>query len=127
MKAPDFLRDATARREWRRLWAKLEAEGRAETVDETALGMAVNAFAEYVAAAAEVLEEGSTVTTDKGNVLAHPLVCERDRAWNRAMKGYREIGLTPLGEVQVWQRLETQRKQQPDPAAAVRDLKVVGA
>ena len=69
-------------------------------LDTVALGLLCDALAEYLEAG-EIVEAAAKdgvkfiATTDKGNVIQHPAVGVRNKAWERVVKLARQFGMTP--------------------------------
>jgi P27 family predicted phage terminase small subunit len=90
-----------AAKHWKQI-APLLIDAKLLTVlDTVALGLLCDALAEYleageiVEAAAKDGEVKFVATTDKGNVIQHPVVGVRNKAWERVVKLARQFGMTP--------------------------------
>ena len=90
-----------AQAHWRAIAPWLEESGLLTVLDTVALGLMCDAMAEYLEAG-EVVEEAANTdgvkfvaTTEKGNIIQHPAVGVRNKAWDRVVKLLREFGMTP--------------------------------
>lgn len=91
---PDWVR-GQAREYWPEI-APMLSDARITTqCDTIALGLLVDAIAEYVAAQREVDEVGLVSVTEKGNVVQHPVVGVMHNARDAALRFLREFGMTP--------------------------------
>ncbi|NLZ02696.1 MAG: phage terminase small subunit P27 family [Pirellulaceae bacterium] len=89
-----------AAKHWKQI-APLLIDAKLLTVlDTVALGLLCDALAEYLEAG-EIVEAAAKdgvkfiATTDKGNVIQHPAVGVRNKAWERVVKLARQFGMTP--------------------------------
>lgn len=87
--------DEKAREYWDQISVHLYNLGVMSDVHSTALVMLVDSIALYVEAKQAMHGAGLTIETDKGNVIQHPLVGVRNKAWEQVMKALREFGMTP--------------------------------
>ena len=90
-----------AQKHWEAIAPWLKESGLLTVLDTVALGLMCDAMAEYLEAG-EVVEAAANTegvkfvaTTDKGNVIQHPAVGVRNKAWERVVKLLREFGMTP--------------------------------
>lgn len=60
-----------------------------------ALGLLVDAMADYVAYAKEAAESTPTLMSPNGSSYQNPIVGMKNQAWERVLKALREFGLTP--------------------------------
>lgn len=74
--------------------AMLESNGVMETVDSAALTMLARNYSIFIKASKQLEEEGLTVTSDRGNIAAHPAIKIANDAQTKAMKVMTEFGLT---------------------------------
>lgn len=72
----------------------LESNGVMETVDTAALTMLARNYSIFIKASKQLEEEGLTVTSDRGNLAAHPAIKIANDAQTKAMKVMTEFGLT---------------------------------
>ena len=72
----------------------LESNGVMETVDSAALTMLARNYSMFIKASKQLEEEGLTVTSDRGNIAAHPAIKIANDAQTKAMKIMMEFGLT---------------------------------
>lgn len=84
-----------AKREWKRVGNELMKLGLVTEIDRTVLALYCQAFADYVDAKAFVDEYGLTTTTEKGNVIQHPIVGVMNKAWERCLKAATQFGMSP--------------------------------
>ena len=99
-KKPQWVKGLAAKH-WRQI-APLLIEAKLLTVlDTIALGLLCDALAEYLEAG-EIIEAAAKCgqvkfisVTDKGNVIQHPVVGVRNKAWERVIKLARQFGMTP--------------------------------
>ena len=98
--APDWL-GPEASEHWSEIAELLDAMGVLALVDQIALGLLCDSLAEYVQAK-DIVEQAARAgevkflsTTDKGNVIQHPAVGVKNKAWERTLKMLREFGMTP--------------------------------
>lgn len=98
---PAYLID-DARDIWQELVPMLVGGGVMAPAHGFALAMLCNSLARYWQLAAIVDAEG-VVVDSPGGPKRHPAAMAMDHAWDRAMTGLREFGLTPasLGKVQA--------------------------
>jgi len=84
------------KKEWERLSPVLVRHGLLSELDRACFASYCQAWAEFVLISRKVRRlEDFTVTTDKGNVIQHPLLGIRNRAHARLLSALREFGLTP--------------------------------
>ena len=72
----------------------LENNGVMEDVDTAALTMLARNYSMFIKANKTLEKEGLTVTSDRGNIAAHPAIKIAKDAWVQAMKVMAEFGLT---------------------------------
>lgn len=103
---PSWVRQ-DARRFWDSLVASLRPTGYLSLLDGISLGLLCEALEEYVGAgnvvAAAAATEGAVrfiLETDKGNVVQHPAVGVRNKAWERILKLLRDFGMTPASRIE---------------------------
>jgi P27 family predicted phage terminase small subunit len=89
--------------------------------DVTALVQLARRYEEYVEAAGEVRDQGSTYASegrDGIQIKTHPAVAMRDRAWADFQRGLIEFGLTPASRSRITPFAPS---QDDDPFAALLD------
>jgi P27 family predicted phage terminase small subunit len=89
--------------------------------DVVALVQLARRYEEYVDAAGEVRERGSTYASegrDGVQIKTHPAVAIRDRAWADFQRGLIEFGLTPASRSRITPLAPS---QEDDPFAALLD------
>lgn len=84
----------------------LESNGVMETVDTAALTMLARNYSIFIKASKQLEEEGLTVTSDRGNITAHPAIKIANDAQTKAMKIMTEFGLTAKARTKL-PRMET--------------------
>lgn len=84
----------------------LESNGVMETVDSAALTMLARNYSMFIKASKQLEEEGLTVTSDRGNIAAHPAIKIANDAQTKAMKIMTEFGLTAKARTKL-PKLET--------------------
>lgn len=72
----------------------LESNGVIENVDNAALTMLARNYSMFIKANKQLEKEGLTVTSDRGNIAAHPAIKIAKDAQTQAMKVMAEFGLT---------------------------------
>jgi len=86
---------------WSAIAPWLQQSGLLTVLDTVALGLMCDAMGEYLEAGevvqAAIETEGVkfVAKTDKGNIIQHPAVGVRNKAWDRVVKLLREFGMTP--------------------------------
>lgn len=85
---------------WRQLADRLEALGTLQPVHGAALTMTAQALEELRRLDVLVSEHGEMYKS-KGMLRPNPAVAMRASAWNRAMRGLVELGLTPASQSKV--------------------------
>lgn len=104
--APEHL-DEFARMEWARMAPELHRLGLLTQVDRAAFGAYCTAYSRWAQAELAMGALGATervpfiVTTDKGNVIQHPLVGVANKALELMHKFLVEFGLTPSSRSRV--------------------------
>lgn len=90
-----------AAKHWGTIAPWLKRSNLLTSLDAVACGLLCDALADYLEAG-EVVEQAAVeggvkfvATTDKGNIIQHPAVGVRNKAWERAVKLLREFGMTP--------------------------------
>lgn len=91
---PDWLQ-GEGRREWGRIVGLIAPHGLMSPAYQVPLALYCQAYADYLAAQAEIARDGRTILNDKGVRIPHPAVAQAERAWRCTMKGAAEFGLTP--------------------------------
>jgi len=81
--------------------AQAAAAGYMSAPMQTALALGALALADFLELERQVRETGYTYTTDKGNILANPLVHLRNKAWAQLLTICREYGFTPASKTSV--------------------------
>ena len=84
----------------------LESNGVMESVDSAALTMLARNYSMFIKASKQLEEEGLTVTSDRGNIAAHPAIKIANDAQTKAMKIMLEFGLTAKARTKL-PKLET--------------------
>ena len=72
----------------------LDSNGVIENVDNAALTMLARNYSMFIKANKQLEKEGLTVTSDRGNIAAHPAIKIAKDAQTQAMKVMAEFGLT---------------------------------
>lgn len=72
----------------------LDSNGVMEDVDNAALTMLARNYSMFIKANKQLEKEGLTVTSDRGNIAAHPAIKIAKDAQTQAMKVMAEFGLT---------------------------------
>ncbi len=72
----------------------LEAKGVMENVDTAALNMLARNYSMFIQATKQIEAEGITITTERGNIAAHPAIKIAKDAQTSAVKIMLEFGLT---------------------------------
>lgn len=72
----------------------LESNGVMEDVDTAALTMLARNYSVFIKASKQLEKDGLTVTSDRGNIAAHPAIKIANDAQTKAMKVMAEFGLT---------------------------------
>lgn len=72
----------------------LESNGVMENVDTAALTMLARNYSTFIKASKQLEKDGLTVTSDRGNIAAHPAIKIAKDAQTSAMKVMAEFGLT---------------------------------
>ena len=72
----------------------LESNGVMEDVDTAALTMLARNYSMFIKANKQLEKDGLTVTSDRGNIAAHPAIKIAKDAQTQAMKVMAEFGLT---------------------------------
>ena len=72
----------------------LESNGVMEQVDTAALTMLARNYSTFIKASKQLEKDGLTVTSDRGNIAAHPAIKIANDAQTKAMKVMAEFGLT---------------------------------
>nr|DAY33812.1 MAG TPA: terminase small subunit [Caudoviricetes sp.] len=72
----------------------LESNGVMEDVDTAALTMLARNYSVFIKASKQLEKDGLTVTSDRGNIAAHPAIKIANDAQTKAMKVMVEFGLT---------------------------------
>lgn len=79
---------------WKEIGTQLKGAGLITELDALALRLLVESIELYRQAIRE--SDGQlTIETDKGNLVQHPAIGIRNKAWGQIMKLCREFGLTP--------------------------------
>ena len=84
----------------------LGTNGVMENVDTAALTMLARNYSMFIKASKQLEEEGLTVTSDRGNIAAHPAIKIANDAQTKAMKIMTEFGLTAKARTKL-PKLET--------------------
>ena len=92
-KIPDEIEDE-AKEYMNNVIDMLESNGVMENVDSAALTMLARNYSMFIKASKQLEEEGLTVTSDRGNIAAHPAIKIANDAQTKAMKIMLEFGLT---------------------------------
>lgn len=79
----------------------LEENGLMEDVDTAALTMLARNYNVFIKASKQIEREGITVTSDRGNVSAHPAVKIANDAQVQAMKVMEKFGLTAKDRTKI--------------------------
>jgi P27 family predicted phage terminase small subunit len=74
--------------------SELENRGILEEVDSAALTMLARNYSMFIKASKQLEIDGLTVTSDRGNIVPHPLIKIAKDAQTQAMKVMLEFGLT---------------------------------
>ncbi len=93
-KSPAFLSE-NAKKEWKRVAPVLHEMGLLTEVDVAALAVYCQAYARWMEAEKTLAEEGTTFTTEKGYVGAHPAISIAKQCWATIKQFAAEFGLTP--------------------------------
>ena len=72
----------------------LKSNGVMESVDTAALTMLARNYSTFIKASKQLEKDGLTVTSDRGNIAAHPAIKIAKDAQTSAMKVMAEFGLT---------------------------------
>lgn len=91
---PDWVRE-DARKHWDKFGQTLYNLGIMSEAYDAAVALLANALAMYIDAEEAVQDSGFTSVTDSGNVIQHPNVGIRNKAWKQVLDALRELGLTP--------------------------------
>lgn len=83
------------RREWDRIYPELDRLGLLTTLDLSGVEGLCRAYARSRQAERELADVPLTVTTDKGYVMAHPLLAVAKTWWAEYRRWCAEYGLTP--------------------------------
>lgn len=99
---PDHLSEE-AKREWKRMAARLRKVGLLTYVDRAALAMYCQAWGRWVKAEEELAKEdgGEVVTTDKGNLVQSPWLAIANRSMKQVQSLAAEFGMTPSARSRV--------------------------
>jgi P27 family predicted phage terminase small subunit len=97
-----------AAKHWKAIAPWLDAAGLLTVLDAVALGLLCDSLAEYFEAG-EVVDAATKTEggvkfishTDKGNIIQHPAVGVRNKAWERTVKLLREFGMTPSSRANI--------------------------
>jgi P27 family predicted phage terminase small subunit len=92
--APDWLDDVAVYR-WNEDGPLLISLGLLTPLDLVSFAAYCQATADLVAAKIQISEEGATTVTDKGNVIQHPAVGMRNRAYEIMRKFASDFGMSP--------------------------------
>ena len=93
--------DEESRKHWKRYAPWLLESGLLARLDQIALALLCDALSDFLAsrdiveAAAAAGEVRFLAKTDKGNIIQHPAVGVKNKAWERVLKLLREFGMTP--------------------------------
>lgn len=79
----------------------LESRGVMEDVDNAALTMLARNYSMFILASKQIEKEGLTVTSDRGNIVAHPAIKIAKDAQTSAMKVMTEFGLTAKSRTKI--------------------------
>lgn len=90
-----------AKREWTRVVAELDALELLTIVDRAALAAYCQAYARAVEAEQVVTKEGTTYTTDTGQMKPRPEMVIALREWQAVRAFAAEFGLTPSSRVRM--------------------------
>jgi P27 family predicted phage terminase small subunit len=99
-KCPTWL-DADAKREWRRVAPELERLGLLTGIDMAALAAYCQSYSEWKRYTAVIEKEGSTFTTDTGQIRARPEVAMGRKALADVRAWAIEFGLTPSARARM--------------------------
>lgn len=106
VRKPQWVKGLAAKH-WQTIAPWLKQSGLLTVLDVVALGLLCDALAEYFEAG-EVVEAAVATdgvkfisTTDKGNIIQHPAVGVRNKAWERTVKLLREFGMTPSARANI--------------------------
>ena len=102
-----------AKREWRRVSGELTRLRLLTVVDQTALAIYCETFAEWRHACRVLDQEGYTYVTDKGYVGQHPMVAVKHKAGTLIKAFLAEFGMTPASR----SRISIATPEAPDPFA----------
>lgn len=98
---PSFM-SKEARAHWRRIVPLLRDMGVLAKCDIGVLAAYCESFAEFKQASIELQEGGKlTFTTDKGNVIPHPLVGIKNTAARNMHRFAQDFGLTPAARTRI--------------------------
>jgi P27 family predicted phage terminase small subunit len=92
--APDWLDDVAVHR-WNEDGPLLLSLGLLTPLDLVSFAAYCQATADLIAAKIQITEEGATTVTDKGNVIQHPAVGMRNRAYEIMRKFAADFGMSP--------------------------------
>lgn len=79
----------------------LEGRGVMEDVDTAALTMLARNYSMFILASKQIEKDGLTVTSDRGNIVAHPAIKIAKDAQTSAMKVMLEFGLTAKSRTKI--------------------------
>lgn len=113
---PSFLK-GEARREWKRISKDLATLGLLTRIDRAALAGYCTAWETYVESDKEVRLNGRTTTTDKGNLVQHPELANRNRALEMMKAFLAEFGMTPASRTRI--HVPEKRAVEENPFAAL--------
>lgn len=97
---PVWVSDAV-KSHWETIGGYLLGLGVVTTGDTIALGMLLDALADYLSAVSEASGQPATLENDKRNVHANPVYAVKAAAWARLMKALQEFGLTPASRASI--------------------------
>ena len=98
--APAHL-DEVALAEWNRLAPEMHTKGVLTGWDRAAFAGYCVAYSRWVKACAELSKTSLTITTEKGNVIQHPIVGVANKAQELMLRFLTEFGLTPSSRSRV--------------------------
>lgn len=100
MQCPRHL-DRGARREWHRISGELYVAGLLTVVDRAMLAAYCQAYSRWFEAERQLAKTSLVIETDKGNLMAHPLVGIANRSMVLMLKFAIEFGMTPSARARV--------------------------
>lgn len=106
---PNHL-DGPALDEWHRITKELHELRIITVIDRVALVAYCQAWADYIKACEQILEEGEVLISDKGNAYQNPWTGIRTNAMDRLLRISAEFGMTPSSR----SRLKVQTASEDD-------------